>query len=506
MRRYIKKQLFELQVTLLRFFSAIQTSLQRRQYEQAYELLVEFQQALIEIGNTIEKEEGVETEAVKDLESICELLYKIAANIKTKAVDTRILQVRKLLSSYYNHLKYDIQNSKLKVVFFPYKGSMWTSFESIWKAAVQDEDCDVSVVPIPYCDFGSGNHTVKWNYEIDKYPSYVPVISYSEYSLKDEKPDVAFIHNPYDDTNTLTSVPPEYYSENIKKYVDCLVYSPYFTMGAFTRGKTDALIFTKGGMYADKIIVQSEFVKKIYESYGYDSQKLLDYGSPKADAVIAMGREQKIPDEWKKKLAGKKKIILLNTHWSYFMRGKAYEEQGKSDFAVRYHKEFMKAIEERKEDCGLIWRPHPLMLTAMERRMPEKMEYVRELMELIQESDYGVIDDTGNYMNAFACSHALVSTYSTLINEYLITGKPVMIFQTKPTDEGGERSPIDYRKCYFRFSKAGNMSFETFLDMVLKGEDPKHEERMKMLKNKSFNNMDGTAGEKIYQYLRQLYF
>lgn len=46
------------------------------------------------------------------------------------------------------------------------------------------------------------------------------------------------------------------------------------------------------------------------------------------------------------------------------------------------------------------------------------------------------------------------------------------------------------------------MPFGKFLAMVARGEDPKKEERMQMLHKKAFANLDGTAGEKIYAYLK----
>ena len=90
-----------------------------------------------------------------------------------------------------------------------------------------------------------------------------------------------------------------------------------------------------------------------------------------------------------------------------------------------------------------------------------------------------------------------------MINEYMATGKPIMIFQTKPTDEAAERSPMDLRTCYFKFKKDGGMPFQNFLEMVARREDPKGAERMQMLRERAFANLDGTAGEKIYAYLKE---
>ena len=56
-------------------------------------------------------------------------------------------------------------------------------------------------------------------YDGDQFPGYVPIVSYLEYSLSEELPEVAYIHNPYDRSNLVTSVHPAFYSDELKKYV-----------------------------------------------------------------------------------------------------------------------------------------------------------------------------------------------------------------------------------------------------------------------------------------------
>ncbi|MCM1237294.1 MAG: hypothetical protein NC489_45075 [Ruminococcus flavefaciens] len=45
------------------------------------------------------------------------------------------------------------------------------------------------------------------------------------------KPDIIYFHNPYDNWNLVTSVGPRFYSSNLKKYTEKLVYIPYFILG-----------------------------------------------------------------------------------------------------------------------------------------------------------------------------------------------------------------------------------------------------------------------------------
>lgn len=384
-----------------------------------------------------------------------------------------------------------------RAVFLPYSASMWTSLESIWKAANQDLDCDAIVIPIPYYDIGNVSN-ISLQYEGDQFPDYVPITSYENYNIEVEHPEMIFIHNPYDGTNNLTRVPEVYYSSNLKKHTNCLVYSPYFTIGTYNPGKSDFQYAVPGARNADFIIVQSERVKDIFYSYGYPKSKLLVVGSPKIDAIVSRQKEPiKIPKEWENKLSGRK-VFLLNTHLGYFPKSSTNTTQS-GDYAVKYHNELLHAIRNRS-GCALIWRPHPFLETMLKGRFPDCYTYVKEMVRLMDESENCVIDRTGDYSISFRLSDALITTYSSLINEYMVTGKPVMIFQKKASAEEIARAPINRNMNYFRF-ELGGMTFESFIDMVCQEEDSLYEERMKMI-SKAFLNIDGTAGKKAYSIIR----
>ena len=501
MRHEQKKGLLEVVRLFYELHQEVKKSLQKKGEGTATDLLIQCQQRGEDLGNAIETIEGEGTKAVSLLEEYCEQVYQISVQIRyadaaesKRRLDQSMREVEKSLK--------ELACEKLKLLFLPYKSSMWTSFESIYQCAASDPDCQVSVVPIPYYEIGEALSEPVMRYEGESLPEGIPIVRWEDYSLAKERPDIIFIHNPYDDGNNLTSVPPMYYSANLKKYTGCLVYSPYFTMSGYTRGRSDFQYVNGGTIHADKVIVQSEFVKRIYESYGYPTEKLLAFGSPKMDAVVkALKNPVEMPKEWKKKLEGKT-VFLLNTHLSYFPASFQHVERYGFDYARRYHDQLMKAVL-NQPGYGLIWRPHPLLFTMLETRFPECLTYVEELAEKIERSDNCVIDRNGDYRAAFSCSDAIITTYSSLINEYMATGKPILIFQTRPTDEAGERSPVDMRTCYFKFPKDGGMPFEDFLSMVERGEDPKQEERMQMLRQKAFANLDGTAGEKIYAYLKE---
>ncbi|MCI9216356.1 MAG: hypothetical protein HFG95_04560 [Dorea sp.] len=500
MRIYQKKEIFHIISSLQRLNKVLKERTSVLSENDLMQILIECQDCAVHIGTKIEEIEGYETNSVRFLEEYCEEAYQISINPIPKVIKKRTGRMGRLLSDIMHDLEMRT-DKKIHILFLPYKASMWTAFDSIWRYSMKDPDAEVKVVPIPYYEIGEELESPILKFEGDLFPDELPTVSYREYSIEREKPDLIFIHNPYDNTNNLTKIPEQYFSESLKQHTGGLIYSPYFTMCGYTKGRSDFQYLNKGTINADKVIVQSDFVKRIYESYGYPSEKFIAFGSPKIDAVINFNKSNiRIPDEWERKLKGKK-VFLLNTHLSYFPIGAGNVSKYGFDFAQRYHDELLKAVMNR-EDCGLIWRPHPLLFTMIESRFPQCRKYVENMKKRIQESENCVIDISGDYRISFFCSDALITTYSSIINEYIVTGKPVMIFQTKPTEESGKRAPVDMRFCYFKLKKDGGMSFEDFINMVLRGEDPKYKERMQMLNEKAFANLDGSAGEKIYNYLK----
>ena len=94
------------------------------------------------------------------------------------------------------------------------------------------------------------------------YPDYVPITKYDEYDFEGRRPDMIYIHNPYDNNNYVTSVHPFFYSGNLKKFTDKLVYIPYFVLGEIDPENADAVegikhfCITQGVINADKVVVQ----------------------------------------------------------------------------------------------------------------------------------------------------------------------------------------------------------------------------------------------------------
>ena len=116
-------------------------------------------------------------------------------------------QLRQKLIKVTNSVKNDILIKK-EAIFLPYKASMWDSLESVWKAADADPNCNAYVIPIPYFDKNPDGSFREMHYEGNQYPNYVPITKYEDYDFENRRPDMIYIHNPYDSMNFVTSVHP----------------------------------------------------------------------------------------------------------------------------------------------------------------------------------------------------------------------------------------------------------------------------------------------------------
>lgn len=403
-----------------------------------------------------------------------------------------------IILTFIDKILTDFKNLKLKknILFMPYKASMWTSLESIWKAACEDESCNPIVVLLPYYELDSSGNKIKLCYEIDKFNKKLNIVDYKEINLNEIRPNIVFIHNPYDENNTLTRIPEEFYIDNLKKYSKYVIYSPYFTFGNYENNiESISFYLAQTNNKADKIIIQSKRVADILKVFNYPNSKMIISGTPKTDAIINKMKENiEIPKIWKEKLKARK-IFLLNTHLLYFQKGYYNNLEGE-DYAQKYHKEIIETFINRN-DCALIWRPHPLLKSSLQNQYQQCLPFFKEMERKINESTNCIIDESGDYSIAFRLSSAMITTNSSLINEYMVTKKPILIFDKAPKEEDAKISPINYLVNYFR-NEPDNIRFENFIDMVLNNQDPKRDERIKEIKN-SFLNLNGTAGKKAYE-------
>lgn len=312
MRKFLKNNILDIFQTMYEAHSSIKKLIDSKDFDSVNIILEDCQNAAVQIGTSIESSEGEGFVTVKLLEEYCETVFEVSQSLSDgytgnkaqKALDKKLIKAE-------NSAKNDIK-VKLEIVFMPYKASMWDSLESVWIAADQDPDCDAYVVPIPYYDRNPDHSFGQFHYEGGDMPEYVPVTHYEMYDLSKRLPDVIYIHNPYDDCNFVTSIDPRFYSSELNKYTEKLVYIPYFVLAEPDPENEKSIenishfVTVPGVINSDKVIVQSEAMRQVYikvllgrfgntpNNRKIVEEKILGIGSPKFDKVVNSRREDYI--------------------------------------------------------------------------------------------------------------------------------------------------------------------------------------------------------------------
>ena len=427
MRKHIKNQLQEIISSLYELHSEILN----KNTEDIIASLQDCQQAAIVVGETLEQkaasvkkgtegllgqEEAYSNDvgrAVSLLEKYCEELFFISQE------DVVSVERVERLNVYLDQVSERIDNLKTtyQIVFFPYKAEMWDSLESIWRATKEDGECEAVVVPIPYYRYDAKKKETMVCYDGDKFPEDVPVVSYLEFSLQQEMPDVAYIHNPYDDSNLVTSVHPGFYASELKKYVEKLVYVPYYvTTGGISQ---DHLLFP-AYYHMDYMVVQSQYFKDgCRDMFYYD--RVLPFGSPKLDKVIQLcqqGKEKVMPACWRSCLEGKKSLMLNTSLNCFLQQGEMYMQKMRILFQW---------VKENKK-IAIVWRPHPLLEATIDSLRPQLLEQYQELKDYFIKEDIGIFDDTPDVSKTVAIVDGYIGEESTsIVNLFGAAGKPLFI-------------------------------------------------------------------------------
>ncbi len=417
MRKAQKKQAEDFVELLGQVHDEIRKEIEKKNIPTVLSLLADCQEGAMSLGELIEKTEGEDAATIPLLERYCEELYRIheelaqgnpmGANKVYKNLRQWILKIK---SSIRNEIK-----TRLEVVFLPYKASMWDSLESVWKAADADPDCDAYVIPIPYYDKKADGSLGTYHYEGYDLPHYVPVVHYDAYSFEDRKPDVVYIHNPYDYANYVTSVEPRFYSDELKKNTECLVYIPYYaTSGGMAEGQSLCPVY----LNADYIIIQAEKYRKFFDPM-VDRKKLVPLGSPKFDKVIHMcANPPEPPVGWKEKMAGKK-VYFYNTSIQGMLGNTA---------GFLQKMEYVFKCFQGREDACLLWRPHPLMESTFNSLRPMYKPLYDALKNAFISENTGIYDDAPDIECAIAHSDAYIGDAGTSVTSLFgVAGKPLFI-------------------------------------------------------------------------------
>lgn len=417
MRKFQKEQILDIFTSLHMLHRESKDALNKQEYVTVQTALADCQAAAVQMGNAIEQLEGMGTDAVSFLEQYCERLYQISTKLEEVSAQKFYKKLEEILIKAENAVSHI--EVKKEIVFFPYKASMWDSLESVYLAAKEDPECDAYCVPVPYYDRNADGSLGHMHYEGNEYPADIEVTHYEDYNLEQRRPDIIYIHNPYDDWNTVTCVHPRYFSQYLKKYTDNLVYIPYFaTAGNMSEGQA----YCPAYINADYIVIQAEKYRHYYDA-SIPDEKFLVLGSPKFDSVIRKCKNPPEPPlEWREQIKNRK-VYFYNTSIGGMLANT-------EDFLKKMAYVF--ETFQGREDACLLWRPHPLLESTFDSMRKEYKPIFEMLKQKFISEKLGIYDTTPDIENSIAISDVYIGDSGTSVTALFgVVGKPIFLLNNK---------------------------------------------------------------------------
>ena len=475
----------------------INNDFRRKFLTQCQEIIIMFGEKLEAVTNPKDKRYINQNRLIKKLEDLCERIYTFSYHVDATYLDDilkNINDVRQLIVS---------MPVTYRVVFLPYKASMWDSLESIWREFSKDEDFEASVVPIPYYEEDRISMQYVPRYEGNIFPEDVPIVSFREYRLEEKKPDLVFIHNPYDNSNYVTMVHPDYFSWDIKKNCGLLVYVSYFVNEGIVR---DTQKIALNNCKADYIVLQSEQQKECCRGLTF-YDRILPLGSPKFDKIFNYCKNGvSIPEEWQYDFSCKKKLLLNTTIVDLL-------ENNETIFGKL--KAFFRTVLERK-DVAVIWRPHPLLEATVKAMHPELIKQYQDLVKFFNDNKIGVFDTTADVSRAVVVSDAYIgSDNSSIIALFEFCNKPVFILDStriftnnvqRKKKKADEVFSMSGKIRFFDATESEDYMFEDFVYDLTYGNLTNILKRERIEEAGLAANPDGTCGRKTYEFFKNRLF
>ncbi|SFG25249.1 LicD family protein [Oribacterium sp. WCC10] len=230
-------------------------------YDMLSEIMTLCQNTAVKLGEELERSIISPERTVSELETFCELAYKVyveadeyfgklisengGSNLQGQAEVTAqnldglysVNSIERELVEYIPEMQARLKmvdeslmdaEEKTEIVILPFKASAWETMKPYYDRYKDDPTVNLHVVPIPYYRRGRDTSSGSEIYEGEVLSEKVAIEDYRTFPFEDIKPHVIVIQNPYDEYSMGSEVNRYFFSDNLMKMCDKLVYIPWF--------------------------------------------------------------------------------------------------------------------------------------------------------------------------------------------------------------------------------------------------------------------------------------
>jgi hypothetical protein len=352
----------------------------------------------------------------------------------------------------------------IHVLFLCHMPPLWSSFDSVYRAIINDSAFRATVVTLPYrhITLPDGEYKDEGALEFLQAKGIPAISGYDReknqwLSPTSLSPDYVFFQTPYD------VFPPEWSVEQVSMLAR-VCYIPYGT--TLFRGLVDDIAHpiqffrSISLVFSESPLANDLFVARFKDQKWFDEKIVVLSGSPKLDYLT--GKNSPDGKVWKRRLPKDIKRIAWTPRWATW--------DGTCHFFD--YKDYFTKFCQNHLDVDFVFRPHPLCFQNF-LKTGELTKAELERMELAYSNSLNMtLDRSAEYQNTFLTCDILVSDVSTMLLEYFATGKPVVY--THRLDVFNELG----RKLSEGFYWVRNaVEMDQTLAMLLSGYDPLREKR-----------------------------
>lgn len=375
---------------------------------------------------------------------------------------------------------------KIEALFMFQAGTVWASWDSVYKSCKDDDRFDVRLVFITEMTVETSHMAGAEGFLKEKGIEYE---LYENIDFTTYCPHVVFIQFPYD----AAFHTPDTLSLQFRKRGSRVVYIPYGIEISDTQISIKDHFYSFVVENAWRVYTSSEGLKAEYDKYCHNRKAIRVTGSPKFD-VIKNKEELPISKVIVKK-ANNRKIVVWKMHFP-----KKICENGKIYQITPYIKEyidFAKKIDDY-EDLFFVVMAHPKMLRGVVASDTQGddmlMQQVRELLTIVADKENVYIDSADDYRNTLYHADAIIMDRSAVMIEAAMLNVPVLFMKNKDYSEK-MTIPVD---AVVQSFEQGNlcMDMERFISGIRSNIDKNSQVRNVAVKN-NFPFMDGKCGDRI---------
>ena len=369
-----------------------------------------------------------------------------------------------LLPIYQTVLRYRLRyKDRINVVLIASSLPMWR-FQGLYELLSQHARFNVSVFIMPFKTYNVEQQKADVESLVSFFCSRdIPYVMLSDACEKGENelqklnPDVLFYPQPY-----LRIYDDAYDYDKFKTRLLC--YCPY----AFWMSVDGWSYNLPLHNYAWKLFYSTELHRHEAKRYGRSGDRNVEIvGYPNADVFLSGNHK----DVWKPQDLKKKRIIYA-PHFTIF-KGGLLEQ---SNFL--WLGEFMQDVAEKYADkIQFVFKPHPRLFSELCRHDDWGKEKAKAYYDKWDAMENGQLQ-TGEFIDLFMTSDAMIHDSGSFTVEYHYSGKPVMYVADNIEEQILNKNELGEKAMRLHYIGKTKQDIIDFIEnVVLKGEDPMKQER-----------------------------